>query len=199
MSEQTVMREMFEKHGGVMKTKELAEQGIYYKKLHKLIDAGEVEQVKHGFYQYVYTENYSEIAVISKLFPEVVICMESAADIYGYTQRTPSAWHLAVPSKSSRRKYDIDYPTIKVHFVDETKFYTGIDEINVEGTKIKVYDRERTVCDFLLHRNKIDPEVFNETIRSYLNDTNKRTAVLAEYGTKLHVAKKIKEVIGIWL
>ena len=51
MSEQTVMRKMFEKHGGIMKTKELAEQGIYYKKLHKLIDEGEIEQIKHGFYQ----------------------------------------------------------------------------------------------------------------------------------------------------
>ena len=37
-----------------------------------------------------------------------VHCMESALDYYGYTDRTPSAWNLAVDSKSTRTRFYIE-------------------------------------------------------------------------------------------
>ena len=42
------------------------------------------------------------------LFPDGVHCMESALDYYGYTDRTPSAWNLAVDSKSTRTRFYIE-------------------------------------------------------------------------------------------
>lgn len=193
------LKTIFDRHGGLMRTVELKEAGYYYKKIQKLIEEGEIEQVRRGYYQYSGDDSFSEIPAITTLFPDGVICMESALDYYGYTDRTPAAWHLAVDNKSARTRFYIDYPVVKPHFVRSDRYPVGIVEGEIDGKSVKVYDRERTICDLLLHRNKVDGEVFNIAIQRYINDPKKMEARLMKYAKILHVEKKVKEVLGVWL
>lgn len=190
---------LFDQHGGIMRTSELQEAGYYYKKIQKLINEGKIEQVRRGYYQFLENDFFSDIPTITTLFPDGVICLESALDYYGYTNRTPSAWHLAVDSKSTRTRFYIDYPIVKPHFIRSNRYSIGIVNGKIDGRQIKVYDRERTICDLLLHRNKIDGEVFNTAIQQYLNDPEKAESRLMKYAKLLHVEKKVKEVLGVWL
>ncbi|MGF7010674.1 putative transcriptional regulator of viral defense system [Lachnospiraceae bacterium PF1-22] len=193
------IKAMFEQHGGVMRTAELKESGIYYNKIQKLLKTGEIEQVRRGYYQYVGEEAFSDIPTITTLFPDGVICMESALDYYGYTDRTPAAWHLAVDSKSTRTRFHIEYPLIKPHYVQTKKFPVGIANGEIDGKRVQVYDRERTICDLLFHRNKVDSEVFNTAIQRYVGDPEKSAARLMQYAKALRVEKKVREVLGVWL
>lgn len=190
---------LFDQHGGIMRTSELQEAGYYYKKIQKLINDGKIEQVRRGYYQFLEDDFFSDIPTITTLFPDGVICLESALDYYGYTNRTPAAWHLAVDSKSTRTRFYIDYPIIKPHFIRSNRYPIGIVNGKIDGRQIKVYDRERTICDLLLHRNKIDGEVFNTAIQRYLSDPEKTESRLMKYAKLLHVEKKVKEVLGVWL
>lgn len=193
------VKKIFDIHGGLMKTAELKEEGIYYKKIQQLIKDGEIEQVRRGCYQYLGEDSFSDIPIITKLFPDGVICMESALDYYGYTDRTPAAWHLAVDNKSTRTRFYIDYPIVKPHFIQNDRYQAGIEEAEIDGKTVKIYDREKTICDLLLHRNKVDGEVFNIAIQRYVQDPNKKVARLMTYAKMLHVEKKAREVLGVWL
>lgn len=193
------LKTIFDRYGGLMRTSELKEAGYYYKKIQKLIEDGEIEQVRRGYYQYVGDDSFSDIPTIITLFPDAVICMESALDYYGYTDRTPAAWHLAVDNKSTRTRFYIDYPIIKPHFIRRDRYQVGIEEAEIDGRPIKIYDRERTICDLLLHRNKVDGEVFNIAIQRYINDPEKIEARLMKYAKLLHVEKKVREILGVWL
>lgn len=190
---------MFDQYGGVMRTKDLRDHGFYDRKVKALIKEGLVVQIRRGYYQYIGDENFTEAAVIVKLFPDGVLCMDSALDYYGYTDRTPSAWHIAVDSKSSRERFRIEYPIVKPHFTDSSRFGIGVSEGEINGVAIRIYDRERTVCDCLRNRNKMDAEVFNEMVRSYVNDPGKDAANLAKYAMALHVEKKVRDGLGSWL
>jgi predicted transcriptional regulator of viral defense system len=190
---------IFKAHGGVMQTKELRDSGIYYKKLQQLIAEGQVQQIRRGYYQYIDENAFSEAPLIAKLFPDGVVCMESALEYYGYTDRTPSAWNIAVRADSARMRFKIAYPVVKPHFIEPSRFIIGITHVLMEENDIKIYDRDRTICDCLLHRNKMDAEVFNSAVQSYLKDSGRNEAHLALYAKKLHVEKKVKEVLGIWL
>lgn len=53
---------------------------------------------------------YPEEVVIARLFPNSVIFLESALMIYGYTDRIPAAWQIAVDRDSEKTQYQIDYP-----------------------------------------------------------------------------------------
>ena len=128
-----------------------------------MLDNGEIEQVKRGFYRFQDEMSFSDVPVLKALFPGGVICMESALDFYGYGDRIPSVWHLAVDSRSARARFKIDYPKVQPHFIRSDRYAAGISTAKIDGTIIKIYNKERTICDILLHRNKIDAEVFNTT------------------------------------
>lgn len=193
------LKTVFERYGGLMKTAELKAEGFYYKKIQQLLKEGAIEQVRRGYYQYSDEDSFSDIPAITTLFPDGVICMESALDYYGYTDRTPAAWHLAVDNKSTRTRFYIDYPIVRPHFVSGDRYPVGIEEAEIDGRHVKIYDRERTICDLLLHRNKVDGEVFNVAIQRYVQDPNKVAARLMKYAKLLHVEKKVREVLGVWL
>lgn len=193
------LEETFAKYGGVMRTSQLSHEGFYYKKLKELLANHQIEQIRRGYYQYVRDSSFSDIPTIAALFPDGVLCMDSALDYYGYTDRTPSAWHIAVDSTSTRTRFYIDYPIVKPHFIKKDRYLIGITEVAVDGQSIKIYDRDRTMCDMLLHRNKIDGEVFNTAVQRYVKDPEKSIARLMHYAKALHVEKKVQEILGIWL
>lgn len=190
---------IFTDNGSVLRTKTLRNNGLSSRDIKKLTDKGIIEQVRWGYYKLSDESSFSDIQVLITLFPDGVLYLESALDHYGYTERTPAAWKIAVDEKTSRTRFRIPYPKVEPHFISSAKFPIGITKTTIEGTEIKIYDRERTICDCLLHRNKIDPEVFNQAIQAYLKDNNRREYVLAEYASKLRVMRKVKEVLGIWL
>lgn len=48
MQTMTDIEAIFKAHGGIMRTKELQNSGIYYKKLQQMIAAGQIEQIRRG-------------------------------------------------------------------------------------------------------------------------------------------------------
>ena len=190
-------KEIFEHYGGVMRTCELTKEGISYQMLQKLLVSGEVEKIKYGYYQWQDEKAYTEVAAITSLFPDAVICDVSAAMYYGYTDHVPNVWHIAVDSRSARNKYKLDFPVLKPHFIEESRLEIGISEGNIDGITVKIYDRERLICDCLRHINTMDGEIFNTIIQRYVNDENKSAARLMAYAAKLGVEKKARNVLEI--
>lgn len=190
---------IFERYGGIMRTCELMKEGISYQILQNLIEEGSVEKIKYGYYQWQDEKAFTEVAVITSLFPEAIISDVSAAMYYGYTDRVPGIWHIAVDNKSARNKFKLDFPKIKPHFIDANRLDIGVSEGNIDGINIKIYDRERVVCDCLRHVNTMDEEVFNTVIQRYVNDKDKDAARLMLYASKLGVERKARRVIGVWL
>ena len=86
------------------------------------------------------------------------------------------------------------YSKVKIHYL-----IALTEEGNIDGIKVKIYDRERVVCDCLRHVNTMDGEVFNIVIQRYIGDKKKDAAKLMMYASKLGVEKKARRVIGIWL
>lgn len=199
MAETINYKKLFQKHNGIMRTCELADAGVTYQTLQKLIMSGEVEKIKYGYYQWQDERAFSEVYIISTLFPDAIICDMSAAMYYGYTDRVPGVWHIAVDNKTARNKFKLDFPQIKPHFIESSRLKLGVTTAIMDDITIKIYDRERLMCDFLRHVNKVDGEIFNTIVKRYVEDSKKNPAELMEYASKLGVEKKVRSVIGIWL
>jgi len=167
--------------------------------LKNLIDDGYVERIKFGYYQWKDERAFSEATVITRLFPDAVICMESALQYYGYTDRTPAAWCLAVDKHSTKSRFNIDYPSIKPHYIPKEQMTLGVETVIIEGTELKIFNRERVICDCLRQENKMDVEVFNKAIQAYIKDTRKNIPRLMEYAKILRIENKVRRIIGIWL
>ena len=194
-----VIHDLFREHGGVMRTKDLSMSKIYYAHVQKLIESEFIEKIRYGYYQWVNPENPSEVAIIKGLFPDAILCADTALFFYRYSDRTPLAWHIAVSKDSSKSRFKIDYPFVKPYFIEPSLLQLGAVFARMDGQTVQIYDKERVICDVLRYAGKMDKELFNKAIQGYVNDTEKNIPKLMSYAAKLRVTKKAKDLIGVWL
>lgn len=194
-----VIREIFLNADGLVRTSDITRRGFHNSILNELIEQGKVAKVKRGFYQWVEDGEMAEAAIIARLFPEAVICQESALHYYGYIDRTPQSWHIAVNKDSSKSKLTLDYPPIKPYFIEPVYLEIGVTQEIIDGVTIRIYDRERCICDVVRYANKMDREILNQAIHAYVQDKHKSISNLLDYAKKLRAYKKIQTWVGVWL
>jgi predicted transcriptional regulator of viral defense system len=188
----------FKKHGGVLKTSELNKVGLSSRQIKKLFEEGEISKIKHGYYELTDEVNPEEV-IIARLFPEAVIFLESALLHYHYTDRIPTAWQIAVDRDREKSQYDIDYPLVEP-FYQEPKFLSiGVTTFKINGVEVRIFDRDRTMCDIMRYEKKIEKEVFTNAVMRYTKDPQKNIRRLFEYAEIFNITKKIQSQIGKWL
>lgn len=192
-------KKIFDCYGGMMRTKDLQKEKIQYRTLQRLIDQEVVEKVRYGYYQWINPEDFSEVGTVIRLFPDAVFCMETALRYYEYSDRTPAEWHLAVSKDSGKSRFKIDYPFVKPHYMEPSWLEVGLTSGTMDGNKVRIYDKDRVICDCLRYRNKMDKEIFNKAVQRYIADPEKNIPHLLEYAEVLRVKKIVKELIGVWL
>ena len=190
---------IFDRYGGMMRTTQLASEKVFYQQRERLIEAGFVEKIRRGYYQWITPDDFSETGTIVRLFPDAILCMDTALRYYGYSDRTPGEWHLAVSKDSGKSRFKIDYPFVKPYYMEPSVLELGLTAGEMDGHTIRIYDKDRVICDCLRYRNKMDREIFNKAIQNYVNDPGKSIPKLLEYAEPLRVKKIAKDLIGVWL
>ncbi|MBQ5607498.1 MAG: hypothetical protein IIU86_00550 [Oscillospiraceae bacterium] len=183
----------------MMRTKELYTEKVYYNNIQQLLAAGHIEKVRYGYYQWIDHEDFSEVSTVIRLFPDAILCMDTALRYYGYSDRTPGEWHLAVSKDSGKSRFNIDYPFVRPYYAEQSVLELGLTSGTMDGHTVRIYDKDRLICDCLRYRNKMDKEIFNKAIRAYIEDPTKSIPKLMEYAGPLRVKKAAKDLIGVWL
>lgn len=192
-------KELFSSYNYVMTTAELTKSKVYYADIKQLLDEELIERVRRGYYHWIQDEGKSEIVIINRLFPDAVLCMETALFYYKYSDRNPAEWSFSVNKNVSKLRINVDYPFIKAYRVEPELVTLGETEGEIDSHKVRIYDRDRTICDVLRNMNKMDKEIFNKAVQGYVKDPKKNIPNLMEYAKVLRVQKRVKHLIGVWL
>jgi predicted transcriptional regulator of viral defense system len=193
------VKQMFDDNGGMLRTKELYAEKVFYNDIQLLVKDSLIEKVRYGYYQWIDENNPSEARLINQLFPDAVLNMDTALFYYGYSDRTPFSWHLAVSKDSGKSRFKIDYPFVRPYFIESALLSLGLSSGEIDGNPVRIYDKERTICDCLRYRNKMDREIFVKAIQGYVNDTSKNIPRMMQYAKKLRVTDAVKNLVGVWL
>ena len=81
---QTIIADAMEKHNGIVKKEELTRLGIDYRRIDKLVREGKLVRIRNGYYT-DRVDDFSEDALVAALFPDAMLCMESALYAYSHT------------------------------------------------------------------------------------------------------------------
>lgn len=190
---------LFSRYDYVMTTAELTASGLYYADIQRLLSDGAIERIRRGYYRWVEDGGESEVALILRLFPDAVLCMETALFYYRYSDRSPAEWHFAIDRNVSKRRTQIDYPFIRPYRVNPPLLALGETKGEIDHHEVRVYDRDRTLCDVLRNMNRMDREIFNKAIQGYVKDPKKNVSNLMRYAKALQVQKRVQNLIGVWL
>ncbi len=149
----------------VLRSGDVAAQGIHTGTLTRLTRTGSLERVGPGRYRLPQsaraTEHHDLVVAISSL-PRSVVCLTSALQFHGIGTQLPAEVWLAVPRGT--RVPRLSAPPVRVVRVASEMFDLGIEEHRVERETLRVYSVARTIADCFRFRNKVGLDVALEAL-----------------------------------
>jgi predicted transcriptional regulator of viral defense system len=184
----------FRKHGGYALMKELKTASFQTRDIAHLLKEGTIIKVKAGLYRLANVGDVvlpllrikatgstisQEIIDVCKALPDGVICLVSALAFYDLTTFNPSEIYVAIPNAAKVPK--IDFPPLRVFYFRERFYRPGIERIEVPGFTIKIYNKEKTICDMFRYRNKYGEDLALEGLKTYLSRKEANVNKLRKY------------------
>ena len=181
------------KHNRYVRMKELKKVSFQTRDVSHLLKDGIIHKIKPGLYRLEEIFDVDGVSTslldVCQAIPEGVICLISALDFYDLTTFNPSAVYVAVPQAGKFPK--IIYPPIKGYYFSKDVYYAGIEQIETLYGTVKIYNREKTICDMFRYRNKLGEDLAFEGLKNYLNLRGFNIGKIIEYAKICRVEKII--------
>lgn len=185
------------KNNGYLNTKHIKQAKINTIELTRLVKKNKLERVTRGYYITTnsFYDDYYKYQLKSK---NCIYSHTTALFLYDLSDRTPLYFDVTVPigynGSLSKDK------NIKLHYVNKEVLTLGLTTVSSPfGTKIRVYDIERTICDIIKYRNHMDKEIFVKALKRYSTLKEKDLFKLMKYAKKLKIEKKVTEYMEVLL
>ncbi|OQA68654.1 MAG: hypothetical protein BWY37_00934 [Firmicutes bacterium ADurb.Bin262] len=177
---------IFESGGQVIRASILSKYKFCSKDIAELIADGYLVKLKTGHYiRQTTMAEISEMELVALLIPQGVISLISAAQYHNMTTINPLVISITIP-KDMRTPVLPDHPPISVYKTIRKVYEIGIEVIPMQFAGVKVYDRERTLCDLFRMRLQIGEDVAIEVLKSYMAGA-KNLQKLFEYAEILQI------------
>jgi predicted transcriptional regulator of viral defense system len=161
--------------------------GIHTREIARALSDGVIDKVKPGLYK---LRDYrwdarSTLLDVCHANRAAVICLSSALEFHGLTTLNPSEITVAVPHNTDR--FILRYPPIRVFYFPDTFYVPGIKEVKAKAGTLRIYNREKTICDMFRYRNTLGLDLALEALRTYLKLKEANIKALGEYAAICHV------------
>ncbi len=174
---------------------ELHEAGYSNYKIRQMVSAGSLIGVNRKWYENAYyTGEINDFYTVSVYAEQGVVCLISAAVYYELSSERPNLIDIAIP-RNVRIPKSPDWPAMKFYRMAEPRYSMGIVEVKEEGNFFRIYDKEKTVCDVIYHRNKMGFEPAMEVLKRYVQRTDRDINRLVAYAKCLQVETTIKQYL----
>ena len=158
----------FKSHRGYARMADMKAAGIHTRDVARALADGAIDKLKPGLYKLTEYEwdARSTLVDVCHANRAAVICLSSALEFHGLTTLNPSEITVAVPHNTDR--FILRYPPIRVFFFPDTFYSPGMDVITTKAGIVRIYNREKTICDMFRYRNKLGLDLALEGLRTYL-------------------------------
>ena len=184
-------------HNGFVTASMVSEAGISRGNLKYLADRGKLQLSERGVYTLPEVWD-DEFFAIQNRFKRGIFCCDTALFLWGMTDRTPSKFRMTFPSKynvTNAKKEGIICSQIVEHLYE-----LGLTEVETPSRNIvKVYNRERTLCDILRKTNQTDIQIITQAFKEYAKLPDKNIPLLSEYSKILRVGEKVRSYLEVLL
>lgn len=182
---------------GTVTTAEANKIGILNERLRLLVKSGELERAAFGVY--VLPDEFIDKMYIAQLKrPKIIYSHETALFLHDLTDRDPISYAVTVPAGyniAQLRKEGFTVYSIKreLHDLGVTKLTTMF------GYIVIVYGLERTICDCLRSRNRMDISVVTDAVKRYVLRKDKDLYTLMKMSETFGVSKLIRSYMELLL
>lgn len=188
---------VLKQNGGIVTTAQANEAGVSNERLRLLIHSGELERVATGIY--ILPEVIADRMFIAQLRrSKIIYSHETALYLHKLTDRDPINYMVTVPTGYNPTRLREDGFTV---FTIKRELYEiGITKCKTMfGNSVTVYDIERTICDCLRSRNKLDIAIVTDAIKHYAKRKDKNLNKLMQMAETFKVTKLLRGYMEVLL
>lgn len=195
MTEMERILQMAQENNGTVTSAMVTQAGISRGNLKYLCDKGRLERSGRGVY--ILPEVWDdEMYILQTRYKRGIFSHDTALFLWGLTDRTPNQFCMTFPASyniSSAKKENI-----KISQSVESLYELGLTEIKTPAQNtVKVYNRERTLCDILRKGSHTDIQLITQAFKEYVKLPDKNIALLSEYSKLLKVSDKVRSYLEV--
>ena len=197
MSNEDEMSRLLDAGNGYLRTADVVAMGISRVSLAAFVKKHELERVSYGVYasQDILSDDLFILQMRNK---EVVFSHETALYLHGLMDREPFVTHVTVPTGyNGTHLREIG---IRVHQRKAGLFELGKTTVATHyENSVCAYDMERTICDIIQSKDKMDIQVFQTALKEYVGSSQKNIPTLMRYARELKIEKRVRQYTEVLL
>ena len=185
------------KNNGYITTKEAESLEINSTFLSNLVNEKKLERVGVGIYklpEYPIDNFY----ILSKSSKNMCYSHATSLYLHNMSDRIPLVYDITVPYNYSGNL--LDNENVSLRYVKDDIFKLGMTDIKtINNLTVKCYDLERTLCDIIKDKNRMDKEIYSRGIKEYARNKNKDIFKLVKYAKKLNIEDEVVHLMEVLL
>jgi len=185
-------RNIFRRHGGVLRMSEALYAGIHRRMLYSMLEAGIIEQLSRGLYRLTDLPPLGnpDLVSVARKVPSGVICLISALAYHEITTEVPHEVYVALDRGTEAPR--MNHPPLRVFWFSEESFTVGIEKHKIDGVPVRIYSPEKTIADCFKYRNKIGLDTAIQALKLYREKKHFKVDDLMKFGRVCRVEKVMR-------
>ncbi len=195
MDKRIVLERLIEENNGYLLTSMAIEKDITKPFLSRYVKEMGMEKVARGVY---ITDDVwpDELFVMQVRSSAVIFSGETALFLHGLLDREYSEISVTVPTGYNASHLKAD--NVQVRYAPKETYELGVCEVaSSSGNTVRVYDKERSICNLIMDRNKVEVQNFQTAIKEYMSLKEKNISRLIEYAEKLGIRDEVMKYVEV--
>ena len=197
MTKKEKIENFIEKYNGYLITSLVCNEDISKTYVAQYIKEHGMEKVSRGLY--IMDDVWpDELFILQQRNGAIIYSGETALYLHGLTDSEYSYVCVTVPqgyNASHLKGNDFD---VSVKYAASDLYKIGICEIaSSSGNLVKVYDKERCICDLIMNRNKYEVQVFQTAIKEYMSSKDKKLSQLIVYADMMGIRDEVMKYVEV--
>lgn len=185
------------KNNGYITTKEAETLKINSTFFSNLVSNKKIERVGTGIYklpEYPIDNFY----ILSKISKNMCYSHATALYLHNISDRIPLVYDVTVPYNYSGNL--LNNKNVSLRYIKDDIFELGMIDIKtINDLTVKCYDLERTLCDIIKDKNRMDKEIYSKALKEYTRIKDKNILKLVKYAKKLDIEEEVIKLMEVLL
>lgn len=197
MKKNEILQQLIERNNGYLLSAVANENGISKTALSKYVKEKGLERIARGIY--IIDDVWpDELYIMQARNKAVIFSGETALYLHGLIDREYSEICVSVPTGYNASH--LKTGNVQVKYASKNSYGLGVCSVpSTSGNMVKVYDRERCICDLISDRKKIEVQNFQTAMKGYMSGKGKKLSRLIEYAEKLGVRDEVMRYVEVFV
>lgn len=190
MQQFDILDSLVSQGNGYLCTSQALKHGVSKPTMAHYVCKRNMERVAHGVYlaEDAWPDTLYQLYLSNS---RIIFSHESALMLHGLTEREPHTVYVTVCAGYNATH--LRKKGIQVYQDNPNTYQVGIANVKTFfGNTVRVYDMERTICDIIRSKKKMDIQVFRYAMREYMMSAHKNLPQLARYARLFHIEPTVR-------